>query len=257
MVVSANKFKHWFALAIGVLTLSANAALFEDDDARRAILDLRQKFETSQRRVAEDMRKEAEENVQLRRSLLDLSNQIESLRSEMALLRGQNEQLTRGVSDVQRSQKEVAQGVEERLRKVEPAKVSSDGREFSAEPAEKQEFESALAVLRKGDFLAAQGSFVAFTKRYPQSGYKSSALFWLANAQYALRDYKSAVVNFRSLASADPDHLRAPEALLSMANCLVELKDIKSARKALEELASAYPQSEAASVAKERLSKLR
>lgn len=256
-MVSANKFKNWVVLAACVLTFSANAALFEDDDARRAILDLRQKFETAQRRTAEDIRKGADENVQLRRSLLDLSNQIESLRSEMAILRGQNEQLTRGVGDVQKSQKEVAQGVEERLRKVEPAKVSSDGREFLAEPAEKQEFESALAVLRKGDFSAAQASFTAFAKRYPQSGYKSSALFWLANAQYALRDYKSAVVNFRSLASADPDHLRAPEALLSMANCQVELKDLKSARKTLEELTSAYPQSEAASVAKERLSKLK
>lgn len=252
-----NKFKKWFVLATCVLAVNANAALFEDDDARRAILDLRQKFEASQRRITDDIRKGADENVQLRRSLLELSNQIEFLRTEMAVLRGQNEQLTRGVGDVQRSQKEVAQGVEERLRKVEPGKVSSDGREFSAEPAEKQEFESALEILRKGDFSAAQNGFTAFTKRYPQSGYKSSALFWLANAQYALRDYKSAVINFRSMASADPDHLRAPEALLSLANCQVELKDAKSARKTLEELASAYPQSEAASVAKERLSKLK
>ena len=252
-----NKFKKWFVLATCVLAVNANAALFEDDDARRAILDLRQKFEASQRRITDDIRKGADENVQLRRSLLELSNQIEFLRTEMAVLRGQNEQLTRGVGDVQRSQKEVAQGVEERLRKVEPGKVSSDGREFSAEPAEKQEFESALEILRKGDFSAAQNGFTAFTKRYPQSGYKSSALFWLANAQYALRDYKSAVINFRSMASSDPDHLRAPEALLSLANCQVELKDAKSARKTLEELASAYPQSEAASVAKERLSKLK
>ena len=252
-----NKFKKWFVLATCVLAVNANAALFEDDDARRAILDLRQKFEASQRRITDDIRKGADENVQLRRSLLELSNQIEFLRTEMAVLRGQNEQLTRGVGDVQRSQKEVAQGVEERLRKVEPGKVSSDGREFSAEPAEKQEFESALEILRKGDFSAAQNGFTAFTKRYPQSGYKSSALFWLANAQYALRDYKSAVINFRSMASSDPDHLRAPEALLSLANCQVELKDVRSARKTLEELASAYPQSEAASVAKERLSKLK
>lgn len=250
-------FKAWFALGTFLVAFNANAALFEDDEARRAILDLRQKFEASQRRTTDDIRKAVDENVQLRRSLLELSNQIESLRSEMAILRGQNEQLTRGVGDVQRSQKEVAQGVDERLRKVEPGKVSSDGREFFAEPAEKQEFESALAILRKGDFSTAQSNFIAFSKRYPQSGYKSSALFWLANAQYALRDYKSAIVNFRLLASSDPDHARAPEALLSMANCQVELKDSKSARKTLEDLVSTYSQSEAASVAKERLSKLR
>jgi len=42
-----------------------------------------------------------------------------------------------------------------------------------------------------------------------------------------------------------------------MANCQVELKDAKSARKTLEDLVKAYPQAEAASVAKERLAKLK
>lgn len=240
-----------------MLAFNASAALFEDDDARRAILDLRQKVEASQVRTTEELRRGSEENAQLRRSLLDLSNQIESLRNEMAVLRGQNEQLTRGVTDVQRAQKDVAQGVEERLRKVEPGKVSVDGRDFEAEPAEKQEFEAALALLRKGDFSATQTAYTAFLKRYPQSGYKSSSLFWLANAQYALRDYKSAAGNFRLLATSDPQHPRAPEALLSMANCQVELKDTKAARKSLDELIASYPQSEAASAAKERLVKLK
>jgi len=245
------------AIAACVVAFSANAALFEDDEARRAILDLRQKVDVSQQRVTEDLKKANDDNAQLRRSLLDLSNQIESLRSEMATLRGQNEQLTRGITDVQRNQKDMTQGIEERLKKVEPGKVTLDGRDFSADPAEKQEFEAALATLRKGDFAAAQTSFTGFMKRYPQSGYKSSSLFWLANAQYALRDYRSAVANFRTLATADPEHLRTPEALLSMANCQVELKDTKAARKTLEDLVKDYPQTEAASAAKERLTKLK
>lgn len=250
-------FRAVVAIAASVLAFHANAGLFEDDEARRAIIDLRQKVDASQQRVAEDIRKANDDNAQLRRSLLDLSNQIETLRSEMATMRGQSEQVARGVADMQRTQKDLTQGVDERLRKFEPGKVTVDGREFAAEPAEKQEFETALATLRKGDFAAAQTAFVGFIKRYPQSGYRSPALFWLANAQYALRDYRSAVTNFRSLVTADPEHLRAPEALLSMANCQVELKDAKSARKTLENLVQAYPQSEAASVAKERLSKLK
>ena len=245
------------AAAVCMLAFNASAALFEDDEARRAILDLRQKVEAAQVRTVEELRRSGEENAQFRRSLLDLSNQIESLRSDMAVLRGQNEQLTRGIADVQRAQKDVAQGVEERLRKVEPAKVSLDGRDFEAEPAEKQEFEAALANLRKGDFAAAQAAYTAFLKRYPQSGYKSSSFFWLGNAQYALRDYKSAAGNFRLLATSDPQHPRAPEALLSMANCQIELKDTKAARKTLEDIVIAYPQSEAASAAKERLAKLK
>ncbi len=250
-------FKASAAVVACLLALNANAALFGDDEARKAILDLRQKVEASQQRSSEDLRRVSDENAQLRRSVLDLSNQIETLRNDMAVLRGQNEQLTRGVSDVQRNQKDLTQGVDERLRKFEPAKVSVDGKEFVAELVEKQQFEAALATLRTGDFAGAQTSFVAFTKRYPQSGYKSSALFWLGNAQYALRDYREAMVNFRTLVAAEPDHLRAPEALLSIANCQVELKDAKSASQTWTNLVKAYPQSEAATVAKERLAKLK
>ena len=245
------------ALFVCAFTWNAHAALFEDDEARRAILDLRQKFDISQQRMSEDARKANDDNAQLRRSLIDLSNQIEVLRSEMASLRGQSEQLSKSVADTQRTQKDLTQGVDDRLRKFEPGKVTVDGREFAAEPAEKQEFETALAVFRKGDFATAQTSFLGFINRYPKSGYRVPALFWMANAQYALRDYRSAVANFRALVAADPEHVRAPEALLSIANCQVELKDSKAARKTLEDLVKTYPQSEPASVAKERLSKLK
>lgn len=241
------------AVAAGMLAFSAHAGLFEDDEARKAILDLRQKMDVA----IGDQRKTAEDNAQLRRSLLDLSNQIDALRNELATLRGQNENLTRNVVEMQRTQKDLTTGVDERLRKFEPGKVTVDGKEFVADPAEKQEFETALATLRKGDFAAAQTSFLAFMKRYPQTGYKASALFWLGNAQYALRNYRDAVTNFRSLVTAEPDHMRAPEAMLSLANCQIELKDAKSARKTLEDLVKAYPQAEAASVAKERLAKLK
>lgn len=238
------------------LAVGAHAALFDDDEARRAILELRQKADATQQRNADELRRANDDVAQLRRSLLELSNQIDALRNDTAMVRGQNEKLTRDLADVQRVQKDMTQGIDDRLRKFEPAKVNVDGREFLADPAERQDFEAALAALRKSDFVAAQAGFTALIKQYPQSGYRSSALFWLGNAQYASRNYKEAVVNFRALVAADPQHLRAPEALLSTANCQVELKDARSARRTLEELVKAYPQSEAASVAKERMTKL-
>lgn len=243
--------------SLSLLALSSHAGILEDDEARRAILDLRQKADASQQRFVEDIRKANDDNAQLRRSVLDLANQIETLRADLARLRGQDEQLAREVADMQRRQKDLTQGVEERLKKFEPGKVASDGKEFVAAPAEVRDFDAALAVLRKGDFTAAQTAFTEFDRRYPASGYKPSALFWLGNAQYALRNYKEAVVNFKTLLTIAPDHIRAPEAALSIANCQVELKDIKSARKTLEYLAKVYPESEAASVAKDRLSKLK
>lgn len=245
------------AAVLGLLAINAHAALFDDDEARKAILDLRQKVDIQQQRNVEELRKANDDNAQLRRSILDLSNQLEILRAEIAKMRGQNEQLARDVAEVQRKQKDISQGVDERLRKFEPSKVTVDGKEFVASPAEIRDFDAALATLRRGEFAPAQTAFLDFINRYPQSGYRPSALFWLGNAQYALRAYREAIINFKSVVAIAPDHVRSPEAALSIANCQVELKDTKSARKTLEDLIRVYPQSEAASVAKDRLTKLK
>ena len=112
-------------------------------------------------------------------------------------------------------------------------------------------------MFRTGKFAEAKTAFVGFSKQYPRSGYQTSSLFWLGNAQYATRDYKEAIRNFKALLTTSPSHARAPEAALSIANCQMELKETKGARKTLEDLVQAYPQSEAALAAKERLSQLK
>jgi tol-pal system protein YbgF len=252
------------AVVLAATTLfagTARAALFEDDEARRAILELRQRVEQQRVQLADEQRRTADraadENATLRRSVLDLQNQIESLRAELARLRGQDETLARDLADVQRRQKDMAQGVEDRLRKFEPVQVTVDGREFAVDPAEQRDFEASLGAFRKGDFVAAQSAFTQFLGKYPSSGYRATALFWLGNAQYANRDYRGAIANFRALLQQAPDHPRAPEAVLSIANCQIELKDLPSARRTLDDLVKAYPQSEAANAAKERLARLR
>lgn len=240
---------------------SARAGLFEDEEARRAILDLRQKVEAlkteSAQKLAEESRRSSEELAQLQRSLLDLLNQLDALRAELATVRGQQEQTVRDVADVQRRQKDVQESLDDRLRKLEPSRVVVDGREFVAETAEKRDYESALAVFRKGDFANAQLAFAGFLSRYAATGYRASALFWLGNAQYAVKDYKEAMVSFRALLETDAQHVRSAESVLAIANCQIEMKDTKAARKTLEELLANYPNSEAAAAAKERLARMK
>jgi tol-pal system protein YbgF len=213
-------------------------------------LDLRQRLEQTNKNLTE-------ENAQLRRSLLDLQSQIENLRNDVSQSRGAQENLARDLSEVQRNQKDVAAGVDERLRKFEPIKVNLDGREFVAEPAEKRDYEAAMDIFRKGDFVAAQTALVQFLQRNGKSGYASSALFWLGNAQYANKSYKDAMANFQQMLNVAPTHARAPEALLAISNVQIELKDLKAARKTLDDLVKTYPQSEAASTARDRLARLR
>ena len=123
------------ALAVAcALSQVANAALFEDDQARRAILELRQRVDLLQ----QTNQRSDEEGSQMRRSLLELQSQIDSLKTEAAKLRGQNEQLLREVSELQRRQKDISKGVDERLRQFEPAKVTVDGEEFQVDAARKR-----------------------------------------------------------------------------------------------------------------------
>ena len=249
------------ACCLSGFSLLANAALFGDDEARRAILDLRQRVETMHQTInaqaAENVKAQATENANLKGSLLELLNQIDGLKSEQARLRGTLENLLRELSEIQLKQKDILQSVDARLNRFEPVKIVLDGLEFQAEPAEKKQFDNALAVFRTGDFAAAQSSLLGFLLSYPSSGYASSALFWLGNAQYATKDYKESMINFRKLLNIAPLHTRAPEAMLAISNCLVELKDLKAARKAMEDLIKAHPNSDAAQTAKDRLSRLK
>jgi tol-pal system protein YbgF len=245
------------SLALMSFFCSSYAGLFDDDEARKAILDLRQKVQDTQSRLEDETRRAIDDSAQLRRSLIEMQNQLEVVRTDVAKLRGQNEQMARDLSEVQRQQKDTAQSLDERLRKFEPVRVSVDGREFLADPSEMRDYDVAMTVFRKGEFGPAQLAFVEFLNRFPKTGYRQSALFWLGNAQYATRDYKDAVASFRALVGLGGDHMRMSEAVLAIANCQLELKDTKGARKTLEELLANYPASEAAQVAKDRLTRLR
>jgi tol-pal system protein YbgF len=256
------------ALAAVWLAVATPAhAIFSDDEARRAILDLRARLE-AQRQTLETQRQAleaAERQLQelraggdaARRGTLDVVNQIEALRRELAELRGQQERLARDVADVQRQQRDALAAFDERLRALEPIKVSVEGVEFTARPDEKAAFEAAMAALRASEFARAAQAYASFLARYPDSGYAPLALYWRGNALYAARDYAAAIQSYQRLLEQFPKHPRAPEAMLAVASCQLELKDAKAARATWQALVVRYPDSEAAATARDRLARLR
>jgi tol-pal system protein YbgF len=261
----------WLAVAAALTSTGAHAGLFDDEEARKAIVELRARVaagdDAAKARQAEQLgaiAKQSEQLAQLqeqlgalRRSLIDLNNQLDAARSEIAKLRGADEQLGRDVADLQKRQRDVGQSLDDRLRRVEPVKFVVDGRELLVSPDEKRAYEEAMATLRAGDFEKATTALGGFQRRFAGSGLADTVRFWLGNAQYGRRDYKEAMTTFRTFVSASPDHPRAPEALLALANSQAETKDPKAARATLQELLKAYPQSEAAVAGKERLAAIK
>jgi tol-pal system protein YbgF len=261
-----GQFATWVGRAAALLCLAgaAHAGLFDDEEARKAIVDLRARVAATDEQNKSNAADAKAANAQLleqisamRRSMLDLNNQLEALRGEIAKLRGSDEQLAREVSELQRKQKDVSQTLDDRLRKVEPIKVNLDGRDFMVDQEEKKAYDDAMAAIRGGDFDKSVNLLGGFQRRFASSIYSDSVRFWLGNALYGKRDYKEAINAFRAFVGAAPTHARAPEALLAVANSQAEMKDPKAARKTIDDLLKAYPQSEAAQAGKERLASIK
>lgn len=236
--------------AFAYLPLHASAGLFEDDEARKAILDLRAKVDGVARELNARVDLKSDKT-----STLDLVSQHEQTMQEIAKLRGQIEVLGNELGNAQKRQKDFYIDLDARLRKLEPRQITIDGKETAVEAAEQHGYDAALQLFKGGDYKAAAGALEAFVRRYPESGYAANAQYWLGNAHYALRDCKTAITAQQVVVKNYPDSPKAADAMLNIASCYTELKDKNNAKKTLDALVTQYPDSSAAQTAKERLLK--
>lgn len=232
--------------------MASNAGILEDDEARKAILDLRNRVEALSRDFSARIDNKAD-----KAGALDLNTQNEQLRQEIARLRGQVEVLTNELANAQQRQKDFYVDLDARLRKLEPQKTTIDGHEATVQPGEQGVYDAALAQFKGGNYKEAAAAFGEFIRRYPQSGYAPSAQYWLGNSYYALRDYRGAIAAQQLVVKNYPDSPKAADALLNIASCQIELKDKAGARKTLDSVVAKYPDTQAAATAKERLATLK
>jgi tol-pal system protein YbgF len=234
------------------MPLQASAGLLDDDEARKAILDLRTKVENLSRELNARIDTKSD-----KRDALDMVNQNEQTQQEIARLRGQIEVLANDIANAQKRQKDFYADLDARLAKLEPRQVNIDGKTAEVDPGELKSYDAAMATFKSGDYKTAASALSDFVRRYPTSSYASNAQYWLGNAYYAQRDYKNAIAAQEIVASTYQDSPKAPDAMLNIASSYTELKDKKNARKALQNLVSKYPESTAAAAAKDRLAVLK
>lgn len=247
MPIKKNLLATALLAVIATGSLPAHAGLFDDDEARKAILDIRARLDGLRR----DVDVKADKN-----SLLDIASQNEQLRQEVAKLRGQLEVLTNELSSTQQRQKDFYVDLDTRVRKLEPQKLTVDGKETDVEPAEQKSYNAALAVYKTGDYKSSGVALADFLRRYPQSGFAASAQYLLGTTYYAQRDYRNAIAAQQIVVKNYPQSPKAADALLNIASSYVELKDRAAAKKTLETLVSQFPDSQAAQTGKERLTTL-
>lgn len=207
------------ALSLGLVSAPAHA--FSDDEARRAILDLRQQLQGI-----------TDQSRQIR---LQQADQIETLKQEVARLRGEVERLSH---------------LSQRSQATQPASESSIQ---VANPIEQSAYDQAMQSFRAGQYVEASKALAQFIQSYPQSALVHEARFYRGSALYATKDFKGSVAGLQTMINAAPTDPRAPDALLVMAASQVELNDLPGARASLQRIVKDYANTQAAETAKSRL----
>ena len=234
--------------AILLLPVAASAGILDDDEARKAIKELNAKLTSLVAKLEAKIDEKADKS-----SLIELSNQIEQVRGEIAGVRGQIEVLANDLANAQKRQQDFYVDLDKRIRALEPKKLTVDGQEVTIEQAEQRSFDAAMAMYKAGQYANAATAFNSFTLNYASSVFASQAHYWLGNSYYAQRDCKGTISALQNLLKNFPENSKVPDAMLNIASCQLELKDKKESRKTLQEIMAKFPGTEAAQAAKTRL----
>ncbi len=283
------RYKFCVGFLLLSMSLSSYAGFFTDDEAHKQIDILRQQLIQQQQQLTTvTSRLEKAETLLQGQGLMELATQMESIRNELSRLRGQNEVASHDIEGLQKKIKDFYVDLDGRLRKLESrggtssssssgsskstAVTSSSNLKLTEEAsstnanaaqtaaptaAETKMYDAAYALFKAGQYQPSMLAFQNFIKTYPNSSLIPSALYWVGNGFYNLKDYRSTITIQLRLVQQYPDSQKAPDALLNVASAYRMLKDKKNEKTIYTELIDKYPNTPAAAKAKERLSKLK
>lgn len=218
----------------------AHAGLFDDEEARRQMIKLREESNTRFERLEASSRGQ-----------LELASQNELLKAEIAKLRGQLEVMLHEVESLKQRQRDFYVDLDSRMRKLETAATMSAP---AVDPAaESASYEASLNLLKEGKHKDALTAFEQFIKQYPRSSFQPSAHFWAGNAALQAKEVASASNYFNVVLNNWPTDPVAPDAMLGLASSQQALGDAKAGQDTLKRLVERFPTSSAAQAARQRL----
>lgn len=268
--------KAWLTLGLLGLALSSHAALFDDKEARKKILEVESKSQSNhdaqqaaindliKGQAAIEKRLAAIESVIQGGGLVEMQNQIELLKQEVAQLKGDLEVVNHQLEATQQRQKDLYTDTDTRLRRIEAGPVTTPSgsandtvtQQMATEEKDVKALAEANALSKSGKHKEAFAAYDAFLKEYPSSKLAPQALYGMGYSQFALKNYKSSIATQQKLIDAHPDSDQAPEAIYNMANSQIQLGQVTNAKKSLRDLIAKHPNAEIIPTAQKRLKAL-
>ena len=263
--------KQFVFVGLSLFAITTHAALFDDKEARKKILDVEATAKANhdaQQTTINEMKKKlgSVESLQAQ-SVQDLQAQIEQLKQQVAELKGDLEVAQHNLEQAQQRQKDLYADTDARLRKLEgtatPAPGANNGAASGAVPAppaaqekDAKAFADADALSKSAKHKEAFTAFDAFLKEYPNSKLAPDALYGMGYSQFALKSYKSSIATQQKVLDFHADSPKVPDAMYNMANSQIQLGQVSSAKKTLRALIEKFPNADVTPNAQKRLKML-
>jgi len=263
-----------------LLSATASAALFDDTEARKKIVEVEAVVNSHQQTLTDikKTQKEVEqrllaiEAITKGQVLTEMLNQIETLKQELARLKGELEMAAHNVDATQQRQKDLYTDTDSRLRVLEAGSAATSAAAAAADGAsspvlastavpsknsqEYQLLELANGLSKESKHKAAFSAYDKFLKDYPNSVLAAEAKYGLGYSQFALKNYNSAIITQQKLIDQHPESPKLPDAMFNLANSQIQLGLLPAAKKTLRDLIAKFPQSEVTPTAQKRLKAL-
>ena len=221
------------------------------------------------------------ERVIENQSLIQLSAEVEKLRSENQALRGELDKLRYDSTNSDNRQRELYVDLDRRLQNVEagpraavapepvvapppvasnapPARNTPPPAPARARPvgSDQQNYQAAFDLIQARKYEDANKAFRDFLTAFPQSPLADNAQYWLAETHYVRRQFKEALPEFTKVTTQYPQSAKMPDAMLKIGYCQGELGDKAAARTSLQQVMRQFPDTTAARLASQRLEQL-
>lgn len=202
------------------------------------------------------------ERVVANQSLLELSNQLEAVRTDLRSMHNDVDLLRHDLEASRKQQHDLYADLDQRLKALESRGGSGGvgaGAAASAAPADgadKAAYQSAFGQLKDGQYDRAIEAFQKFLLSYPDSQLADNAQYWLGEAFYVNRSFPEAQRAFQRVVEKYPQSRKLPDAMLKIGYCDYELQQWGAAKDVLTQVAANYPDTPAGRLAQQRLEKL-
>lgn len=241
----------WMALALAVAAHGAQAGLFDDEEARKSIKVTSDRLDALQRDL--DARLAALDQQIKGLGLVELFNQVEAIKADVARIRGQVEVLTHELTESQKRQRDLYVDLDSRMRKLEagpgavvPAPVTeaaAPAGSAGAAPAAGSTgapVAGTLPVATPSPAGAGTPALAASASPPPAS---EQRLYDGALEQFKRGDYAGAIGSFGTFVKTYPKSPLAASAQYWVGNAQFARKDYRAAIAAQRQLLGSYPDS--------------